>query len=404
MPSYFYQRIRELNPQLNAFITVIADARGEGAGRLAGVSVAIKDMIDTAGVLTTAGSAIYKDRIPEADAECVRRLKAAGAVIVGKTNTHEFAFGPTGAVSFYGPTRNPHNPEMITGGSSGGSAAAVATGMCDVALGTDTGGSVRIPAALCGVVGFKPGFGKVSTEGVIPLSTTFDHVGPLAKNVADAAKIYEVISGEQVQPRAPDKVRVGVVRDYFFSECNAEIAASVEASITLCSKMGWDVRDVTLPCQPDFDLYSTVGGYEIAKFHRQWMETCPELYQPATRKRLELVAKITREQYEVGLAEVMRQREAIAAAFADCDVVLTPTVRIATPTIQSALKDGVRALLYNTAPFNVWGLPAISLPCGKTKAGMPIGLQLASAKDQESLLLSAAAELEARLSYSNDLL
>lgn len=398
-----FERIRELNPKLNAFITIIDDAKA-GSGQLAGLTVAMKDMIDTAGILTTAGSAIYKDRVPERDAEVVQRLKSGGAVIVGKTNTHEFAFGPTGAVSFYGPTRNPHNREYITGGSSGGSAAAVATGMCDVALGTDTGGSIRIPAAICGVVGFKPGFGKVSTKGVIPLSVTFDHVGPLTKAAHDAAKIYEVISGEQIVMSTPEKLRVGVVRDYFFDDCDAEIAASMEGAIEQCKALGWNVRDVTLPCRPDFELYSRVGGYEVAQFHREWMERCPELYQPATRKRLELVAKITREQYDTGFAEVMRQRELIQSTFADVNILLTPTVRIPTPTIDSALKDGARALLYNTAPFNVWGLPAISTPCGKTRSGMPIGLQLAAARDQESLLLSAAATFEAKLDYDNGLL
>lgn len=404
MPPLSFDRLRELNAKLNAFITLLPEARSEDpSGPLAGMTVAIKDLIDTAGVLTTAGSEIYKDRVPTDDAVVVARLKRAGAIIVGKTNTHEFAFGPNGAISFYGPARNPHNTEFITGGSSSGSAAAVAAGMCDAALGTDTGGSIRIPASLCGVVGLKPTFDKVSAKGVIPLVPSLDHVGPIARDVATAAKVYEVLVGESVVWDEAKRFRIGLAPDYFFDDLDPEIASSVEGAIQKCTSLGWEVREIDLPTRPDFDLYSTLGGYEVYLVHRQWLETCPEKYQPLTRERLALVAKIPKEKYKAALAEAKRQRKEVQKVFEDVDVLLSPTVPIQTPTIAAAMTDGFRALLRNTSPFNMWGLPAISIPCGKTKAGMPIGLQLAAASDQESLLLNAAKVLEAELGYSSTL-
>ena len=400
LPPLSLERMKELNAKLNAFITLLPDAKSENpSGPLGGMTIGVKDLIDTAGVLTTAGSQIFKDRVPTEDAEVVARIKRAGAVIIGKTNTHEFAFGPNGAISYYGPARNPHNTELITGGSSSGSAAAVAAGMCDAALGTDTGGSIRIPASLCGVVGLKPTFDKVSAKGVIPLVPSLDHVGPLARDVATVAMLYEVLSGERVKWDSGRMFRVGIVRDYFFDALDPEIAASVENTIQKCSALGWDVREIKLPTRPDFDLYSTLGGYEVYLVHRHWLETCPEKYQPLTRERLALVAKIPREKYEAALSEAKRQRKEVQRVFENVDVLLSPTVPIQTPRIAAAMTDGFRPLLRNTSPFNMWGLPAISIPCGKTKAGMPIGLQLAAAKYQESLLLSAAAALEKDFNY-----
>lgn len=398
MPPHYYERIRELNAKLHAFITVLPEAAPSvPSGPLAGCAVGVKDIIDTAGVLTSAGSALFKDRVPAVDAEVVARVKRAGATIIGKTNTHEFAFGPTGAVSHYGPSRNPFNQELITGGSSGGSAAAVATGMCDMALGTDTGGSIRIPAAYCGVVGFKPTYGKAPTSGVIPLSTTFDHVGPIARNVSDVTKLYEVLSGESIAQRDVSNLRVGVVRDYFFSELDTEIAFAVENAITECRAAGWKVQNATLPCQPDFPLYRTVTGYEVYQLHKDWLTQSPDSYQPLTSDRLKSAASITTGQYLNAMQQVKEQRERIAVAFADYDLLLTPTVSIQAPTVEAALLDGFAILLRNTSPFNVWGIPAISLPCGKTRLGIPIGVQLAAAQNQDSLLLSAASVLGSRL-------
>src|ERR1022692_1786742 len=268
-------RIEKLNPVLNAFITVTAESaleearaaeieisRGEWRGPLHGIPIALKDLIDTAGTRTTAASALFQDRVPTEDAEVVRRLRQAGAVILGKNNLHEFAFGGSSLVSFFGDVHNPWNAEHIAGGSSGGSAAAVAAGLCYAAIGTDTAGSIREPAALCGCVGIKPTYGRVSARGVIPLSWSMDHVGPLAATVADAAIVLQAIagydSGDITSPDVPvgdyvsglgegaKLMRVGVPRAYFFDELDDEVRAAVEQALAVIETLVADVRDVQI--------------------------------------------------------------------------------------------------------------------------------------------------------------
>ena len=303
-------RIERLNPVLNAFITVtgqqaLADARaaeaemtrGKRRSRLHGIPIALKDLFDTAGVRTTAGSAVFADRVPSSDAEVVRRLKAAGAVVLGKLNMHEFAYGDTSAQSHFGPVRNPWNRERVSGGSSGGSAAAVAAGLCYGALGSDTGGSIRQPAAYCGIVGLKPTYGLVSTRGVVPLSWSLDHVGPMCRTVADTAILLQAIAGydpldtNSLAATPPDyakalrgrlsTLRLGVPRSVFYEDVDPEIEQAVKAALQVLRGLTASTRDVELP------PYKTlpVVGAEAFAYHAPYFTKTPELYQPMTRRR-----------------------------------------------------------------------------------------------------------------------
>ena len=304
-------RIEKLNPTLNAFITITADSalaqarraeaetrNGDWRGPLHGVPIALKDLIDTAGVRTTAASALFKDRVPRDDAEIVRRLKSAGAVLVGKQNLHEFAYGGSSLVSYYAEVHNPWNADYIAGGSSGGSATAVAAELCYAAIGTDTAGSIREPAALCGVVGLKPTYGRVSARGVIPLSRSLDHVGPIARTVSDAAVILQTIAGFDPQdvtssdtPAANyiavlgqecKALCVGIPRCFFFEDLDPEIASAVDQAISVLSILTARTRDVRLSVPTDRTLQTA----ESYAYHRQWIESTPELYQPETLRRI----------------------------------------------------------------------------------------------------------------------
>jgi len=400
-------RIQELNSTLNAFITVTADSAlaeaqlaeteirsGNWRGPLHGIPIGLKDLIDTAGVRTTAASAVFKDRIPAEDAEIVSKLKAAGAVILGKQNLHEFAYGGSSLISHFGPIRNPVNPEFMTGGSSGGSAAAVASGMCYAAIGTDTAGSIREPAALCGVVGLKPTYGVVSTRGIVPLSQTLDHVGPITRSVEDAAIILEAIAKSSAHYRANLRtevkgLRVGVPRTFLFDDLHAEVASAVEQAIAEMAKLGAEIHDIELTVSTD----RTLQAYESYQFHREMVAITPELYQPETLRRIRSGEKITDEQYEIARQRLESERAQIAELFHKVDVFITPTTPIPAPRISdlvhdpAALRPAELVLLRNTRPINVWGLPAISVPCGFTSSGLPIGLQIVGANHGEANVL-----------------
>src|SRR2546427_13046962 len=312
------KRIDKYNSALNAFITITRDEaitaarqmeaetqRGRWRGPLHGIPIALKDNIDTAGVRTTAASELFKDRVPSEDAEVVRRLKNAGAIILGKTNLHEFAYGGTSSVSYFGPVHNPWALDKIPGGSSGGSAAATAAALCFGSLGTDTGGSIRIPACYCGIVGFKPTYGRVSNRGVIPLSWTLDHVGPLCKTVEDAALMLGVIAGfDELDPTTVDapvpdyyralkmpvaKLRLGVPRTPFFDNLDPEIGKAVDAAIEVLRKLTASLREVQLPPAGNVGapaIHRVIMGPEAYAYHSQWITDSPEKYQPATRERL----------------------------------------------------------------------------------------------------------------------
>jgi aspartyl-tRNA(Asn)/glutamyl-tRNA(Gln) amidotransferase subunit A len=418
-------RIEKLNPRLNAFITVTADSaledarraeaeirHGDWRGPLHGVPLSLKDLIDTAGVRTTAASLLFKDRIPHEDAEVVRRLKAAGAVVLGKQNLHEFAYGGSSMISAFGEVRNAWNPAHIAGGSSGGSATAVAAGLGFGAIGTDTAGSIREPAALCGIVGLKPTYGRVSVRGVIPLSSSLDHVGPLARNVADVAAIFTAISGYDAADNngvdAPVEdylsglgqqlrmLRVGIPRKFFFDDLETEVAAAIEQAISTLAAMGAEIRDIELSVPTDRTLQSA----ESYAFHAEFIARRPELYQPETLRRIRSGENISQETVLERRQEQGQLRRSTETIFTDLDLLLTPTTPIVAPTIADLKEnpDQLRPreimLLRNTRPINVWGLPAISLPCGFTDAGLPIGLQIVGRHWDEATVLAAAYAYE----------
>jgi len=417
-------RIERLDAKLNAFITVTAEAalaqaraaeaairRGEWIGALHGIPVALKDLIDTAGVRTTAASALFKDRVPGEDAEVVRRLKVAGAVLLGKLNLHECAYGGSGVISYFGAARNPWDSECATGGSSSGAAAAVAAGMCYGAVGTDTGGSVREPAAFCGIVGLKPTYGRVSTRGVIPLAWTLDHVGPMTRTVTDAALMLQALAGydandaTSVDAAVPDyanafgdtaALRLGVPSPLFYDDLDPEIDATVRAALAVLGKLAASVRPIDVPLDRD----TTTLKAEAYAYHHEFAAKSPELYQPATLERIRSGAEISAADYIAGRRQTEELRRAVRNIFDDVDLLVTPTTCVLPAKISDLLADlgSLRAkenvMLRNTRPFDSMGLPTISIPCGFTNSGLPIGLQISGPLWGEAMVLRMAHAYE----------
>ena len=406
--------IDRLNPILNAFITVPAESAlaeaqkaeqeiqsAKGRGPLHGIPIGLKDLIDTAGTRTTAGSAVFRNRVPYEDADVVKKLKSAGAVLLGKQNLHEFAYGGSSLISHFGPVRNSINPEFIAGGSSGGSATAVASGMCYAAIGTDTAGSIREPAAICGVVGLKPSYGLVSTRGIIPLSQTLDHAGPITRTVEDAAILLDAIAEtpgnySQALTAGIRNFVLGVPRKYFYEELNGEIAAAVEGAIERLAGKVKAVREIELPIDQD----RTVFNAESQAYHRDKIASSADLYDPETLRRLNAAAPVSEAEYQNALAELKRVRQKIGQIFRELDVIVTPAVPVSTPRVSDLLEDISQLrpaeilLLRNTRPVNVWGLPAISVPCGFNSQGLPIGLQIVGRPGGEAEILSVAYAYE----------
>ena len=418
-------RIERVNPALNAFITVTADqalaqARqaeaeirgGAWRGPLHGIPLGLKDLIDTAGVRTTAASALFKERIPTEDAEVVRRLQNAGAVFLGKQNLHEFAYGASSVVSYFGEVRNPWDTAHIAGGSSSGSAAAVAAGLGYAAIGTDTAGSIREPAAICGVVGLKPTYGRVSARGVIPLSWSLDHVGPITRTVADAAVMLQTIAGYDARDTGsadmpvadyvatlsndPKPLRIGVPRAHFYDDLHPEIAAAISQALTVLATFSAEVRDIEPPVPTD----RTVHSAESYAYHAEFVDRSPELYQPETLRRIQTGASVTATDYILRCREMDQMRRDMGGVFKDVDVLVTPTTPIPPPSLAELkqnpdlLRPREILLLRNTRPVNVWGLPAISVPCGFTQAGLPIGLQIIGPHWGEARVLQLAHAYE----------
>jgi aspartyl-tRNA(Asn)/glutamyl-tRNA(Gln) amidotransferase subunit A len=414
------ERIERLNPKLNAFITVTGDmaledarraeaeiARGEWKGPLHGIPLAVKDLIETAGVKTTAASAVLQDNVPAADAEVIRRLKSAGAILLGKLNLHEFAYGGSGVIGHFGPARNPWNTAHVTGGSSSGSAAAVAACLCYGAIGTDTAGSIRLPAACCGITGLKPTYGLVSMRGVIPLSWSLDHVGPMARTAADAALILQAIAAYDPQdiycqkfppvyyPSAIEEtttaLRLGVARD-FWSNVDEEIKLAVDAAVGAIGKITAGVQQVELSTHAD----RTLVRCEPYAYHQKYLPQQENDYNPETLKRIRSGADVTAVQYIQAYRDLLQQRRQIMRLFEDVDLVLTPTTPTLAPSVAElqATPDQLRnkelVMLRNTRPFNVYGLPSISLSCGFSKSGLPIGLQISGAPGAEGAVLAGA--------------
>ncbi len=415
-------RIRIYNPKVNAFITVTGEAALARAkaldampasaprGPLHGVPIALKDNIDTAGVRTTAASSVYDDRVPAEDAEVVRRLTAAGAVVVGKLNLHEFANGGTSATSYFGPVRNPWALDRNPGGSSGGSAAAVSAALCYGALGTDTGGSIRTPASFCSVVGLKPTYGLVSIRGIIPLVVSLDHCGPLTRTVSDAALMLQAMAGYDrldiaSVEHAPENyvgalaqpvkgLRVGIARVPFVDHLDDDVASTFEAALRTLASLTASQRDVVLPSTNDISL-----GGEMYAYHEALFAKMSGRYQIPTRRNLQNGANAKAADYVRGRWALELMRRTIDDAFKDVDVVVLPTRRHTPRTVDAALQREETDVprnpeLENTGQFNVYGVPAISVPCGFTSTGMPVGLMIAGPRFSEGRVLALAKAFE----------
>lgn len=404
------EKIAAGNEELRAFISLRENealreaeeadsgkAADSGAEVLRGVPLAIKDLIDVCGMRTTAASRVLENDAPATgDAESVRRLRAAGAIIVGKTNLHEFAYGGSGAVSAFGAARNPLDRARVCGGSSSGSAAAVAAGMCFGALGTDTAGSVRLPAACCGVVGFKPTWGTVPVAGVIPLAWSYDHVGPLARTVEDAGILFAVLADEApqwAQTRAQGgELRCGVARRYFCQELAPEVEAGFERALEAARALGWSLREVEIEVGED----RSVSNAESWAFHEKWVAERGALYDPRTLPRIVNGKKVGVEAYVEARRGLELLRERCRAGVPGVDVVLTPTSPILPPTLEELAGPEARTLelkmLRNTRPLNVLGWPAVTLPCAPM-----VGVQVSAAWGKDWLALASARQLQQAL-------
>jgi len=419
----YLRRIEQLNPRVNAYITVTAEraredakrageelAAGNARGALHGIPIAHKDLYETAGIRTTGGAKIHANHVPAEDCTVARKLREAGTVLLGKLNTHEYAYGATTNNPHFGPTRNPWDLERIPGGSSGGSGAAIAAGLATATTGTDTGGSIRMPASVCGVVGLKPTYGRVSKAGVLPLSYAFDHAGPLTRTVEDAALMLNAIAG--YDPADPHSARVpiadataglgagvrglriGVPRGAFFGRLEDEVGPALERALAELGRLGAEVREVEVP-----GVAEAVGGLfgfvlaEAQEIHAASLRSRPQDIGDDVRAILQTPAPDA-----AALMAGLRARDALTVAMRRTletfDVLVTPTTPITAARIgQDTVRTGgadeptLVAMIRCTAPFNATHLPALSLPCGFTRAGLPIGLQIAGRPFDEATVL-----------------
>jgi len=435
LTQFLLDRIGRLNPRLNAYLTLNSEvalrdaASAESAlcskarrkssrdlGPLHGIPISLKDNLYTAGLRTTGGSGFLRDFLPLQDAAVVTSLKNSGAILVGKTNLHEFAYGVTSNNPHFGPVRNPWDLDRIPGGSSGGSAAALAGGLCYGSIGTDTGGSIRIPASLCGVVGLKPGLDRVSVEGAIPLSTTLDFVGPMARTVGDVTLLFDAIANRENRKR-PSRatrqssprgrhLRIGIPKHFFLDIVSPEIQQAFESSLVTLKKLGAKLKEISLPYLKETEhAGNQIAWAEATHYHQQagWYPVHAADYGEDVRSRLEMGEKVSALEY----LRALDLREKFIAGFHlallenEVAALVTPTTPIAAPligqeNISIAGKDhSTRALLLRlNRPANLGGIPAISVPCGLTPSGLPAGLQFLTGVRGESLLLEIAARFE----------
>ena len=421
------ERIEETNPLTNAYITVrekeelLEEAKrceleilnGQYKGPLHGIPISIKDMIFTKDIKTTMGSAVYKDYVPTEDAIVVQRLKKAGAIIVGKVNTHEFAYGPTGDESHFGPVRNPHDLNKISGGSSSGSAASISSFTSFGSIGTDTGGSIRIPASFCGVVGMKPTYGKVSRDGVYALSWNLDHIGPITRTVKDNILMYNaLVESEEIHigdyVKELNNLKIAISQNYFFDDLDEDVRVSVNGVVNLLKENGAKVEIIKIPLLDEVTEHQkTILRTEAYANNRENFERDASLFGVEVRERLLTGIEVKGHEYAWALKRKNELAKQCNALFDHFDVLITPTIPILPPNIKERTvrtdtenKDAghIRwTILKNTSPFNYLGLPAISIPCGVSTTGLPIGLQIISKSNNEQVIYETALALEEKL-------
>jgi aspartyl-tRNA(Asn)/glutamyl-tRNA(Gln) amidotransferase subunit A len=437
LTEIFLRRIERLNPALNAFLAVTAETALAAARRaekqllrspsssrqnppLLGIPIALKDNIWTRGIRSTAGSKILREFVPAKDSTVALRLARAGAVLLGKTNLNEFAYGITGANAHYGPVHNPWAHGRISGGSSAGSAAAIAAGLCAGSIGTDTGGSIRVPSAFCGTVGLKPTFGRVSVFGTMPLSPSFDHVGPMARSVADAAILLGVIAGRDprdatASPKPVEdyrgalkkplrKFRLGRPRELYWETLDREVRSATEAAVKVMEKRGATLKEVSLPhlkevreAATDISLAEALHVHEAAGYFPARAAD----YGEEVRQRIESGNKVPAHRYLAAFDVRKRLLAEFDAAFREVDAIVAPTLPVPAPPIDAESVriegeelDTRRVVVGHSRPANFTGLPAISVPCGFTRDGLPVGLQLIGPAFQEATLLRIASSYE----------
>jgi aspartyl-tRNA(Asn)/glutamyl-tRNA(Gln) amidotransferase subunit A len=437
LTELFLRRIERQNPALNAFLTVTAEHALAAARRaekqllhrrssrrenfpLLGIPITIKDNIWARGIRSTAGSKILRDFIPPEDSTVARKLARAGAILIGKTNLNEFAYGITGGNAHYGPVHNPWALDRISGGSSAGSAVAIAAGLSAASIGTDTGGSIRVPSALCGTVGLKPTFGRVSVFGTMPLSPSLDHVGPLARSVADAAILLGLIAGRDpldpassLRPvedfrgalrKPPRKFRLGRAREHYWEKLDAEVRRAAEAAVRAMEKRGTVVREVSLPhLKGSLDAATDISLAEALHVHEAagYFPARAAEYGEEVRQRIDAGGNVPATRYLAGFDVRKRLLAEFDAAFQNVDAIVAPTVPVPAPPIgaESVQIDGEQigvrpAIVGHSRPANFTGLPAISIPCGFTRDGLPVGLQLIGRAFDEATLLRIAFSYE----------
>jgi aspartyl-tRNA(Asn)/glutamyl-tRNA(Gln) amidotransferase subunit A len=426
-------RIEKFNDELVAFITVTADqalaaaktaeaeiTAGQYRGPLHGIPYGAKDIFDTAGIRTTHGASFYRDNIPSENAETIKRLKEAGAILIGKCNTHEFAAGSTTINEKFGTTRNPWNQERMVGGSSGGSAAALAAHMIPIALGSDTGGSIRTPAALCGIVGLKPTHGRISLRGIYPNVPSFDHPGPMTRTVTDAALALQAMAGyDPLEAKSQDVpvpdftsgidngikgARIAVSPDYTQNaEIDSEVADALDNAIAVLRDLGANVETVSFEGAERFaDLFTRIAGPEFSEVHRDNYTEDPDAYDFEVAERVEWSLKVSLDDYIRALRErelVIRESAALLKGF---DAMISPAVPCAAPVISTrmAQMNGRDILFKNLhrpflSPHNITGFPAITMPMGFSTNDLPISIQIASGHWREADVLKVARAYEA---------
>lgn len=437
-------RIEELNPSLNAFLCVTADsararakemekeiAEGHYRGKLHGIPVSLKDMYYTKGIPTTAGSGVLEDFIPDYDSTVAQRLTDAGAILLGKNNTAEFAIGATTAECYFGPSRNPWDTSKITGGSSGGSAVAAVTGMAYIAMGTDTGGSIRIPSSLCGCVGFKPSVGRVSIYGIIPCGISYDCAGPLCRSVADAAITLDAITGTDEKDPSPYTITSGATHFYddiagvqnlagrvigvpdssFFNVTDYEVEELFNATVERFKALGADVRRIAFPLDLEkVNAVSTCGMFcEAAWTHREWRAASKDRYQAGTDLKLDTGSEYKATEYIQTLKDRKDLMAAWETAMEKYDAILVPTcpvtafdIEIGRPwtiVARGQSKMGEPMLTWHTRLSSVIGGPALSIPMGLSKAGLPVGIMVLGGRNQDSRVLEIGLSYERNYQY-----